>query len=317
MWIKPDDSGSSDAGQVLFETGAAAIGTTMWYQPGASNDNQGTVLWTIDAGDDTTQVSTVSAVIDTFDFTHVAFVYKRNFSGTTDLMELYVNGNLVATNAMVGLDDWSGADGSGLGNKGGSGVAFSAGSGRYVGDMSVLRFWQGKAISASDVMNNYSAALKKRVVNNAPTGMYPTQAELNGSVNALGTNYDVYVYWGTTNGGTNTAGWTTNTYVTSVTDEVANVSHTALGLTEAQDYYYTFAASNATAMLWAEPSWRFTTLPTDKETPWSAIGRVPRRLPMGRRSPMRRSAEAQRLYPVISVTIPLALFRMPARMWRR
>jgi hypothetical protein len=110
-----------------------------------------------------------------------------------------------------------------------------------------------------------------RVQIDAPTNMLPTVsndggasnvgdifATLNGNVVSTGTSATVVsVYWGTTDIGTNTAGW----------DHVANfgqcpagaVSTNITGLTPGATYYYRFYASNSVGTSWADPVSQFKT----------------------------------------------------------
>jgi Divergent InlB B-repeat domain/Bacterial Ig domain len=97
------------------------------------------------------------------------------------------------------------------------------------------------------------------VANLAPTGISDTAATFNGALNASGTNYDVRVYYGTTDAGTNAASWTSSALVGSWTNVSTNVSYAVSGLTAGTTYYYTFMASNAAGRVWASPSWTFTT----------------------------------------------------------
>ena len=101
------------------------------------------------------------------------------------------------------------------------------------------------------------------LVNLAPDGISGSQATLNASLASALTNYDVYVHWGTSNGGTNAAAWGNSTYVGAWTHVATNLSFVASGLTPGQTYYYAFRASNAGTNLWAQSSWQFATLGTN------------------------------------------------------
>jgi Peptidase family C25/Propeptide_C25/Calx-beta domain len=95
------------------------------------------------------------------------------------------------------------------------------------------------------------------IANRAPTGIGEASATLNASLNTLGTNYVVTVYYGTTDGGTNAAMWTSSAYVGSWTNVSTSVSYTVIGFAPCEAYYYTFMASNAAGRVWASPSWTF------------------------------------------------------------
>jgi hypothetical protein len=97
------------------------------------------------------------------------------------------------------------------------------------------------------------------VANLAPTGISETEATLAAQLNASGTDYDVTVFYGTTDGGTNAGSWATGMSVGSWTNVSTNVSYAASGLAGGFTYYYTFMASNSSGVVWASPSWTFTT----------------------------------------------------------
>jgi MBG domain len=96
------------------------------------------------------------------------------------------------------------------------------------------------------------------IANLAPTGVTDTQAVLNASLDSSGANCNIYVYYGTSNGGTNAGSWATNAFVGSWTNVSTNVSKT-VSLASGTTNYYTFMASNATKTVWAAPSWQFKT----------------------------------------------------------
>jgi hypothetical protein len=96
--------------------------------------------------------------------------------------------------------------------------------------------------------------------NLATSAISNSQAELNGTLLALGANYDVYVYYGPTDGGTNAAAWATNAYVGSWANVSTNLSYAVSNLTAGSTCHYTFMVSNVTETVWATPSWTFTTL---------------------------------------------------------
>ncbi|OVE75464.1 hypothetical protein BVX97_04515 [bacterium E08(2017)] len=97
------------------------------------------------------------------------------------------------------------------------------------------------------------------IKNLAPTAISTSQATVGAALSAEGENYDVYVHYGTADGGTNS--WTSNEIVGSFADTTTNISHTLSGLLDGTTYYYTFRASGNSGTVWASPSWSFTTLP--------------------------------------------------------
>jgi hypothetical protein len=98
------------------------------------------------------------------------------------------------------------------------------------------------------------------IANASPSGVLYDAASLNATLDASGTNYDVYVYYGPIDGQSNAALWTHGDYVDTWTDVITNISYVAQGLGMEENYYYTFAASTDNGVAWASPSWRFDTL---------------------------------------------------------
>jgi len=93
-------------------------------------------------------------------------------------------------------------------------------------------------------------------IENVPaTERTQSTVKLNATMNASKSVYDTWVYWGTTNGGTNVGAWDTNAFVGSYTDVLEiDVSHAIAGLTATSTPFYTFRLSNAVDSVWAEPS---------------------------------------------------------------
>jgi hypothetical protein len=101
------------------------------------------------------------------------------------------------------------------------------------------------------------------IVNDAPSHVLAESATFNAIVQVPTTNANVYVYWGTTDGSTNAAAWSTNAFVGSLTNAgYEAVSYAVTGLAPETEYFYTFFASNDVVRAWAEPSTNFTTFPS-------------------------------------------------------
>lgn len=78
-----------------------------------------------------------------------------------------------------------------------------------------------------------------------------TSATLNGLLSLPGTNYDIEVHWGTTDGGTNASAWDHRAALGSWTTGDANrVSLTVSSLVANSTTYYTFSATNRSERLW-------------------------------------------------------------------
>ncbi len=95
------------------------------------------------------------------------------------------------------------------------------------------------------------------IENEDVAGITETTATLNGTLLATGAVFDVYVYWGPSDGTNNPSTWGDSAYIGSYTNlGTVPLSHPVTGLS-ADTNYYTFRATNALVDLWAEPSERF------------------------------------------------------------
>ena len=93
---------------------------------------------------------------------------------------------------------------------------------------------------------------------NAPAAVTATSAVLNATLSCPGSVYDVRVYWGTSDGGTDANLWENSASVNMFTDAaLTKISHTVNGLVPGANYYCTFRGTNAVDSLWAEKSVRF------------------------------------------------------------
>jgi len=82
-------------------------------------------------------------------------------------------------------------------------------------------------------------------------------ATLTGNLYGKGLSFDVYVFWGTADGGSVAANWSSSAYVGRYADWNAAVSQSVSGLTAGSPVYYTFFISNAVMNAWATPSQSF------------------------------------------------------------
>ena len=84
-------------------------------------------------------------------------------------------------------------------------------------------------------------------------------ATANGSMYAIGSNYDVHIYWGSVDQGTSLSGWEFQTFVTNVNNATSGVSHPLTQLQANTEYSYLWVASNATEYTAAPASITFRT----------------------------------------------------------
>lgn len=101
--------------------------------------------------------------------------------------------------------------------------------------------------------------LMKATVTNLPaSNVQGSSAILNGRILSIGNQTPtVTLYYGPTDGETNTAAWANNIYLGQ---QSGNLAVTVTGLSTNTTYYYAVAAANVAGTAWATPSTAFTTL---------------------------------------------------------
>ncbi|MDA0338625.1 MAG: choice-of-anchor D domain-containing protein, partial [Proteobacteria bacterium] len=101
------------------------------------------------------------------------------------------------------------------------------------------------------------------LTNDQAADLTTTSATFNGTLGAAGSTFDIYVHWGTSDGGTTPAAWDNTNFIGSYTDVASqSLAFPASGLTPDQTYYYAFRAVNAATTLWGDPSTALKTLDT-------------------------------------------------------
>jgi len=93
------------------------------------------------------------------------------------------------------------------------------------------------------------------VRNAQPTERSLTTARINAVIDLSNAVYDVWAYWGASDGGSNAAAWASNSFMGTCTSVVGEtVGHTIGGLTALSTPFYTFQLTNAVESFWASPS---------------------------------------------------------------
>ena len=96
------------------------------------------------------------------------------------------------------------------------------------------------------------------LTNEVATQPSPTSALLNATLTCPNSVYDVRVYWGTADGGTDASLWENSVPLKTFTNAApTKISHTLTGLTPGATYYYSFCGSNAVDRLWANKTLSF------------------------------------------------------------
>ncbi len=90
-----------------------------------------------------------------------------------------------------------------------------------------------------------------------------TSATFNAAFDGTLSVFDVYVYWGTSDGGTDAGAWANTNLIGSYTNQASTgLSFYAAPLASDTRYYYAFCARNAATNMWAQPSTSFKTVGT-------------------------------------------------------
>lgn len=98
--------------------------------------------------------------------------------------------------------------------------------------------------------------------NNLPaTNVTASSGWMNAQV-AVGNACDVYAYWGDTDQTTNSGLWANGALMGAYSNGSYNITRQVTGLTGGATNWYTFLASNAVGMAWAQPSLNFVTATT-------------------------------------------------------
>jgi hypothetical protein len=126
-------------------------------------------------------------------------------------------------------------------------------------------FIYNRAINATEVSNLYSSAgllfAGPNIQNGAQTEITTTSATFNAVLEAPGSVFDVYLYWGVSDGGAAEGAWGNTNFVGSYTDETSiNLEFAVATLSQSTEYHYTFGAQNDATNIWASPSVTFTTV---------------------------------------------------------
>lgn len=149
IWFRPD--GLLGGRQVIFETGGATDGLSITL-----NDAQ-LMLRAKDGGVSVSVVHSLTAGAIT-EFVQVVAVIELNAT-----VSLYVNGAFAAQSAAVGLNDWSGTNGAGLGaangavggNTGGDLNGFD----EFSGQIALMRFYGNQILDPAGVARNYASVV--------------------------------------------------------------------------------------------------------------------------------------------------------------
>lgn len=145
LWFKPDSL--SGARQVIFETGGNTRGMSIILEGDA-------LLFRLKDGASVVSVTHTLNGSDVTDF--VQFVGVIDL--VNDVATVYVNGSFANSAAAVGISDWAGGNGSGLGARNsqvGGNNGDLGGADEFAGQIALLRFYADQTLSTADVLQNY------------------------------------------------------------------------------------------------------------------------------------------------------------------
>ncbi|MEI8381684.1 MAG: DUF2341 domain-containing protein [Planctomycetota bacterium] len=103
-----------------------------------------------------------------------------------------------------------------------------------------------------------AASLTNASISDQSSTLDPSTVSLNTTLTCPGAMYDVRVYWGTTDGGTDASLWEHSAPVGTFTNTISTkLSHTITGLTPGMRYYVTVRGINVVDSIWADKSLAF------------------------------------------------------------
>jgi len=103
-------------------------------------------------------------------------------------------------------------------------------------------------------------AVAEPIVNSGATDVMRSRAVLNANLSASGSIYNVSVFWGTEDRGTDAGAWDRSELVGAYSNIAsAHISSPVAGLEPGTVYFYTFRATNAAGEAWAASARRFST----------------------------------------------------------
>ena len=162
VWFKYDPADyTSGQGAILYENGGAVDGMSI-----SLSDSAGAGTGTIDhlrvqfndGGNTINILADLNAVIGAMnipdEFIQVTAVYDRNATGPSDEVRVYVNGIIVATQQLNGIDDWGDGGDAGLGTTANTANVGNTDFGLFEGEIAGFNFYES-ALSDTDVKNSF------------------------------------------------------------------------------------------------------------------------------------------------------------------
>ncbi|MEM7391505.1 MAG: DUF2341 domain-containing protein, partial [Verrucomicrobiota bacterium] len=117
--------------------------------------------------------------------------------------------------------------------------------------------------------SGFSSTIRVGLGQRPVTGLTQTSAVLNVALHAPASLFDVTLYYGETDGGTNAVNWSNQVFIGSFTNLAqTNLSHAVAGLVDSTTYFYNWRATNCAADVWLRPSPGFTTFIDPTHAPY-------------------------------------------------
>ena len=241
IWFKAD--GTATGAQVLFETGSDGDGLSIVLDDLDADGYDDIVLTVTDGGTTIQTTADLGSLVVGGDITQeyiqIVGVYDRTSSfPSLDFLDLYVNGTFIVTDSDTTVEDFDDDSGTGLGAANGASVAgYAGGAGAFTGDIAIFRAYEGQALVASDVQQNFLAvatgglslsAVNGRAANiGTPITTFDTGLGANGGTVTVNTDGSFSFDPGTDFDYLNAGESTTATFTYSITDALGNTSDTA------------------------------------------------------------------------------------------
>jgi hypothetical protein len=143
LWLKVNSTIIN--GKVIFETGGATVGCFIRHYQN----------WFIVGAKDNDFIVSAAAEVDDYEDRHHQIVVTYDFDGSGGNVNLFIDGQFACSDYLTDWTDWSGTDDAGLASRF-SAMPLNGPNEAFKGEISIFRFYQNKALTPAEVLNNYN-----------------------------------------------------------------------------------------------------------------------------------------------------------------